>query len=373
MKVKALQCSGINNLELVEFDKPEPQENASVLKIKTCGICGTDLHGIEGKRPVKFPFIPGHEIVATVDSAGKDANKFIRTIGGNDFKPGDRVTINPRIVCGKCYYCTNFPEYQEMCINAITATSQGSGKYPFLFGGWAQYLYVLPGSEIIRLPETLSDELAALIEPFAVAVGCIDRFRKIQDRVSGDAFEIRDTVVVYGIGAIGLFMVAGFFLAGAKKIIAIDTRKEKLELSKEFGATEIIDASSTCQEERLKIIKELTENTGAGVVIESCGVPDVINEGLIALRRGGILFEIGHLLNVGKAGIDPMILCRNELKLLGHYAYPSSQIMLYAACILKRHQLPYEKLLRFIKLEDYSKLFRNLSENLNVIKPAFVM
>ncbi len=113
MEVLALQCSGVNKLELVKFQKPEPSDDCVLLKISMCGICGPDIHGIEGKRTVNFPFIPGHEIVATVDSMGENANKSIKTIGGTEFKVDDRVTINPRIVCGKCYYCQNIPQHQE--------------------------------------------------------------------------------------------------------------------------------------------------------------------------------------------------------------------------------------------------------------------
>lgn len=372
MKVKALQCYAKNKIEIVEFDKPEPEDDSIILKIKYCGICGTDLHGIEGRRPVNFPFIPGHEIVATVDSIGKDACSFIKVIEGNNLQVGDRVTINPRIVCGHCYYCNNLPMFQEMCINAITATSIGSKNFPYLSGGWAEYFYVQPGSEIIKLPEKLSDGNATLIEPYSVAVGCVERYKVIHDWISGDSFEINDPVVIYGAGAIGLLMVAGFHLAGAKDIIAIDIRNNRLDLAKEFGASFIINASETKSDERVKIIRRITRNIGAGVVVEACGIPEIINEGVSALRRGGILFEIGHLFNIGKAKIDPFIICRNEIKILGHYAYPSSQTMLYAAKILEKNTLPYNKLLKFFRLDQYKEVIFGKKTD-NGIKPIFLI
>lgn len=372
MEILALQCTGKNKLELTKFEKPEPKHDSALLKIKLSGICGTDIHGIEGKRSVKFPFIPGHEIVAFVDSFGKDANKYIKLINGSEIKIGDRVTVNPRIVCGKCYYCNNFPMNQEMCINSKTATSIGSSNYPHLFGGWAEYLYLLPGSEIIKLPDNLSDKNATLIEPYTCAVGCVDRYRHIHNWTAGDAFEINDTVVIYGVGAIGMLMVAGFYLAGAKNIIAIDTIKEKLSLAKEFGANYTINVLDTSSNERITIIKELTEGLGAGVVIESCGVTEVINEGISVLKRRGILFEIGHLLDAGEARINPYILCRNEIQILGHYAYPSSLSMLFAAKLLEKNELSYEKLLKFFRLDQYQEvIFDKKTEN--AIKPAFLI
>src|SRR5665811_1483247 len=259
-----------------------------------------------------------------------------------------------------------------MCINSITATSIGSSTYPYLFGGWAEYIYMLPGSEIIKLPEGLSDKNATLIEPYTCAVGCIDRFRSIHSKIAGDAFEINDTAVIYGVGAIGMLMVAGFHLAGAKNIIVIDTVKEKLVLAKEFGAAHTINVSDTDKAERIKIVKELTQNLGAGVVVECCGVPEMVDEGISVLKRRGILFEIGHLLDAGEAGINPYILCRNEIQVLGHYAYPSSQSMLYAARLLERGGLPYGKLLKFFRLDQFKEvIFDRKTEN--AIKPAFLI
>lgn len=372
MEVNALECTGINELKLKKFRKPEPQYDSLLMKIKTCGICGTDSHGIEGKRSINYPFIPGHEIVGVVESFGKDAGKFIKILNADTIKIGDRITINPRIVCGRCYYCQNFPLNQEMCINSITATSIGSKNYPHLFGGWSEYLYVLPGSEIIKLPDSLSDELATLIEPYSCTVGCVDNYERIHDWKAGDSFKINDTVVVYGVGAIGILIIAGFSLAGVEEIIAIDARDDRLQLARQFGARHTLNILSTTRDERIKNIKEITENIGAGVVVEACGVPEIINEEISLLKRGGIFFEIGHLLNSGEAKIDPYIVCRNEIKIIGRYAYPTSQIMLYAAKILEKEDLPYRKLLKFFKLDQYREVIFD-KKGADVIKPAFKM
>lgn len=370
MEVLALQCTGINKLELVKFKKPEPLEDAALLKINLCGICGTDIHSIEGKRNVKIPFIPGHEIVARVESMGKNANKYIKTIGGSALSIGDRVSINPRIVCGKCFYCQNLPQYQELCINVLSPSVIGSSKYPHLFGGWAEYLYVLPGSEIIKLPGNLSDELATLIEPFSCVVGCIDRYMVEHDWRTGDAFSINDAIVVYGTGAMGTLMVAGFHLAGAKKIIVLDINQERLDLAKEFGATYDINVASTNPQERNERIKAFTDGLGAGVVIEACGVPDTISEGIKILRRGGHFFEIGHVLDGVNAMIDPYYICRNEIKVQGYYAYPSSQCLFYASRLLAEYKLPYKKLLQFFNLKQYRDVIFNKKIN-NAIKTVF--
>lgn len=370
MEVTALQCSGVNKLELVKFKKPEPLDDSALLKISLCGICGTDIHAIEGKRNVKIPFIPGHEIVAKVESMGKNANKFIKTIGGSEFVIGDRVSINPRIVCGKCYYCQNFPQNQELCINAISSTTMGSSLYPHLFGGWSEYLYVSPGSEIIKLPENLSDELATLIEPYACAVGCIDRYMNEHCWIAGDSFSINDTIVIYGAGAMGILMTAGFNLAGAKEIIILDINQGRLDMARDFGATYSINMTSTDARQRNEIIKDRTDGLGAGVVIEACGVPDTINEGIRNLRRGGIFYEIGHVSDGVKAVVDPYYICRNEIKVHGYYAYPSSLSLFCAAKLLADYKVPYNKLLQFFDLEQYEDVIFNKRTN-NAVKTVF--
>ena len=360
MEVLALECTGVNKIDLIKFKKQEPSNDAILIKIGLCGICGTDIHGIQGKRSVKYPFIPGHEIVGTIEAMGKNASNSIKNINSNDkLKIGDRITINPRIVCGRCYYCQNLPQYQELCINAITATSIGSSKPPHLFGGWAEYMYILPGSEIIKLPEKLSDEIAVLIEPYACAVGCIGRHLGGYEWISSMTSSINETIVIYGVGAIGMLMLAGFYLAGAKQIIAVDANQKKLELAREFGASNTISVLSTTSDERIKKIKEITNGSGAAVVVEACGVPDAIAEGISVLRRRGRLYELGHLLNAGKVELDPNYICRNEIEIMGNYAYPSSQSMVDAAKLLGSHKLPYEKLIKIFNLDQYRDIVFN--------------
>ena len=371
MEVLALECSGVNKIDLIKFQKQRLSDDAMFIKIDLCGICGTDIHGIEGKRSVKYPFIPGHEIDATIEAMGENANNSIKNINCRDeLKIGDRITINPRIVCGKCYYCQNLSQYQELCINATTATSIGSSKPPHLFGGWAEHMCVLPGSEIIKLPEKLSDELAVLIEPYACAVGCISRhlggYEWIYDRTSS----ISEAVVIYGVGAIGMLMLAGFYLAGAKQIIAIDANQEKLGLAKEFGASHTINVLSTTGDERIKKIKAIIDGPGAAVVVEACGVPDTIAEGISVLRRRGRFYELGHLFNAGKVELDPNHICRNEIEIIGNYAYPSSQSMVDAAGLLDKHELPYERLIKIFKLDQYRDIIFDKKIG-NAVKAVF--
>lgn len=369
--VAAVECIDVSTLRLAEYALPELADDAVLLRVRRAGVCGTDLEGIEGRRSLRYPVIPGHEIVAVVEKIGSRAHRHIRIFGRSALQAGDRVTINPRIVCGSCHYCQHLPGRQEMCLRASTyGSSLGSAEPPHLLGGWAEYLYVLPGSELIKLPDNLSDDVAVLCEPFAVAVGLVDRFQRNHDWVTGDGFGVDRTVVVYGAGTIGILTAAAFALAGARQIVIVDIVDERLAMSKAFGVTHAINSSVAPLQ--AETIQEMTEGLGADIVVEACGVPQVLAQGIGVLRRGGKLFEVGHLADVGMAEIDPHAVCRNEIEIIGHYAYPTSQSLAFAAKLLAAHDFPYEQLLHTIPLQDYTTI---LDDDLRkrTIKIAFAM
>lgn len=354
MSVKAIQAIDVNKVELTNFPRPKVADDAILLKNLYCGICGTDLHGIEGKRTIKFPIIPGHELVSEVAEIGPKALEATKVFGGTDLKVGDKVTINPRIVCGKCYYCQNLPQRPEMCMGARTYNSSiRSNEAPYLFGGWSEYIYILPGSEIIKLPAGIDLEVASLIEPLACSVALIDRYRSTHDWMIGDGFKINRNIVVFGMGAIGLLAATCFHLNGAEKIICIDAVEDKLKLAKKFGADITINVLNTSAEERIDLVKDACDGLGASVVVEACGVSETLGEGVQMLRRGGTLFEVGHLLKSKPALVDPNKICRDEISIVGHYAYPSSNCLAYAAKILMEENLPFKELLGIYPLADY--------------------
>jgi len=367
MSVKAIQAIDVNKVELTRFPRPKVADDAILLKNLYCGICGTDLHGIEGKRTIKFPIIPGHELVSEVAEIGARALETTKVFGGTDLKVGDKVTINPRIVCGKCYYCKNLPQKPEMCAGARTYNSSiRSNEAPHLFGGWSEYMYILPGSEIVKLPDGIDFEVASLIEPLACSVGLMDRYLSSHDWITGDGFRVNSDVVVFGMGAIGLLAAMCFHLNGAHNIICIDAVEEKLELSKNFGADITINVLGTSAEERIDIVKNACDGLGASVVVEACGVSETIGEGVQMLRRGGILFEVGHLLKSTPALVDPNKICRDEISIVGNYAYPSSNCLAYAAKILMEENLPFDDLIKIYPLDDYENALFGKNNNVTV-------
>lgn len=355
----------------MEYQTPDVADDGILLRIVRAGVCGTDLEGIKGHRTLRFPVIPGHEVSAVVEKIGSQALKHTRVIGAETLREGDRVTINPRIVCGRCHYCRQLPGRQEMCLQASTyGSSLGSGRSPHILGGWAEYQYLLPGSEIIVLPEGISDDLAVLTEPFGVAAGLVDRFQHTHEWIAGDGFGMNRTVVVYGAGAIGILAAAAVSLAGASQVVMVDVANERLELSKAFGVTHMINPREVASV--VDAVRDLTGGLGADIVIEACGVPQVIGQGVRLLRRGGTFFEVGHLANVGMAEIDPHYVCHNEIAIQGYYAYPTSQSLAYAAKLLSMEALPYRQLVHTVPLDEFECVF---DEELRraTVKIAFAM
>ena len=150
----------------------------------------------------------------------------------------------------------------------------------------------------------------------------------------------------------------------------VDVDEERLALSRKFGVAPRIQRRRQSTDARGR--PSVRDGLGADVVVEACGVPSVIGQSLALLRRGGTLFEIGHLANVGLAEIDPHAVCRNELSILGHYAYPTSQTLAYAATLLAARAFPYEALLQCIPLDDYAAVLDD-TRRLGPVKLVFVI
>ena len=356
MRVKALEAVGPNQLVLREFPKPVVADDALLLKVICCGVCGTDLANISGRRSISFPVIPGHEVVGVVEEVGARALARMKVFGGN-VEVGDLIAVNPRIECGRCTYCQHLPDHPTMCTGGRSYNSTITSADPsHLFGGWAEYMYILPNSSIAKLPSGIDPEVAALTEPFACAVTVLDRYERERIPARGHALGKNDAAVVYGVGAIGMLMVAGFHLAGAERIVVVDADEDRLQLATRFGATDVIDARTTSPEERVAFVRERTQGLGAGVAVEACGVPEVLGEAVRLLHRGGILYEMGHAAATGPAEIDAHAVCRNEITITGSYAYASTECFVRAGKILHEGALPYEDLVRSWPLEDYREV-----------------
>ncbi|HYB76579.1 MAG TPA: zinc-binding dehydrogenase [Candidatus Bathyarchaeia archaeon] len=306
--------------ELREYPIPEPEPGCVLVKMEVSGICGTDKHtyqgyvGQYGGRPVPFPIIQGHENVGTIAAIGGGAR--CTDFEGIPLQVGDRVVVGPNVSCGECYYCRHdFPYY--CCEKTVDyGNNISAGNPPHLFGGWAQYLYVVPGSFMVRVPDDLPSEIAVLAEIMAVTVG-LDRAKQISAFPS-ESFRFDDSVVVLGTGPLGLCFVMKARMLGAGTIIAVDLSEYRLSFARRLGADHEIDASRTTLAERLARVREWTNSRGADVVVECAGVPGAVPEALEMLRVGGLLVEAGNFSDMGEISINPhRHLCAKNIRILG--------------------------------------------------------
>jgi threonine dehydrogenase-like Zn-dependent dehydrogenase len=310
--------------EIREYPLPDPAPGCVLVKMEVSGICGTDKHTYQGytgqyggsgtPRRVPFPIIQGHENVGTIAAIGGDGR--YTDFEGIPLQVGNRVIVGPNVSCGTCYYCRHdFPYY--CCENTVDyGNNISSGNPPHLFGGWSQYLYVVPGSFMVRVPDDLPSEIAVLTEIMAVTVG-LDRAKQIS-AFPNESFRFDDSVVVLGIGPLGMCFVMKARMLGAGTIIAVDLSGYRLKFARKLGADHVIDASATSEDERLARVRELTHGRGADVVVECAGVPGAVREGLEMLRVGGLLVEAGNFSDMGEISISPhRHLCAKNVRILG--------------------------------------------------------
>jgi threonine dehydrogenase-like Zn-dependent dehydrogenase len=306
--------------EIREYPLPEPAAGCVLIRMEMSGICGTDKHTFQGYtaqyggRQLEFPIIQGHENVGTIAAIGGDGK--CADFEGVALREGDRVVVGANVACGECYYCRHdFPYY---CCEKTTdyGNNLSAKNPPYLFGGWSQYMYVVPGSFLVKVPDDLPSEVAVLTEIFAVSVG-LDRAKQMS-AFPNESFRFDDTVVVLGVGPLGMCFLMKARMLGAGTIIAVDKSEYRLNFAKRLGADYAVNVGTMSKQERLQMVKDLTHGRGADMVIECAGVPEAVPEALEMLRVGGLLVEAGNFSDLGDVPISPhRHICAKNARILG--------------------------------------------------------
>lgn len=370
--VKAAVMVGPGRMEVQNLPYPDHLEpGACIIKMEMSGICGTDKHafkgetllygGTESEQDMVFPSVHGHEnsgIIVEMNGKGSEIE-----YSGKELKIGDRVTNCPNVICGECWYCRNIHAYPYCPNHQGIGMTYYSDRYPYIVGGWSEYMYLPPKAWVYKVPDYLNVELACLSELFVVTA-ILDRAKELST-LGGKGFHFGDTVVIQGAGAVGMMMVAKARLLGAGKIIALDANPMKLVLSKEFGADVGINVTSMTNKELVDAIRAETEGRGADVVVETVGTAEVLRVGLEMLRRGGTYLETGNFVDTGEVSLNAHrhIAAKNVL-LYGnsnhpHDGYYAAMDMMYRY----RKEFPFKKLIthRF-KLEQAEEALKKSYE-----------
>jgi threonine dehydrogenase-like Zn-dependent dehydrogenase len=327
---KAAVLVAPGRLEIQEFPLPRLEDGALLLKMELSGICGTDKHtyrgevlqysgtGAEMRTP--FPIIPGHEnvgVVAEITPLARHRLEF----DGQTLAEGDRLVMCPDVVCGHCHYCRYGAGYL-WCDNMRSyGNSFSSAQPPHLMGGWADYLYIRPDAFVYKVPDGLPPRVAVLAELFACSWS-LDKAKEFY-ALDGEGFQPGGTVVVQGVGPLGLLHVIKARLLGAAQVIAIDLSPYRLALAARCGADVTLDAGRTTAAERRERVLQLTHGLGANVVVECVGRPEVLVEGLEMTMRGGVYLETGNFVDAGSVTLNPHrhLLAKN-VRLLGVSNHP---------------------------------------------------
>jgi len=329
-KVKAAVMTEFKKIEIQNFPYPELREDGAIIKMIMCGICGTDKHLFEGRHPaplfVKFPLILGHENIGIIEDIGNLA-AIKMGVQGDRLKRGDRVTWYAGILCGECYHCRFLPSNHAatLCLNA-----KGYGQNlscveePHLFGGYAEYCYLLPGTWVYKIPDDMPDEVAVLTDVFAATIGV--RKAMMPYPVLKEGFGPGDTAIIVGSGPIGIAAGITARISGAYKVILVGKIKERLKIAEEIGVFDHIvdiDEYPDFWERSLYVLSLTPRNVGADLVVECAGVPEAVPEGLALLRRGGVFVELGNFLDTGNITINPFSdLCFKDVILIGQWSCP---------------------------------------------------
>ena len=353
MKMKAAVLNGVGQkFEIKEIDIASPKNGEVLVKIKASGLCASDLNAIDGKRNlVPFPAVIGHEAAGEVVECGENVT---------NVNVGNHVVLSIVPSCGTCEYCRK--GNPNFCTTAGNAMGEGGlfdGTSRLSLNGeklnqfltvssFAEYA-VVPATGLVKIPEDMPLDRAALIScAVLTGYGSVVNTAKVKKD---------STVAVFGCGGVGLNIIQGAKIAGAKRIFAIDVTKEKLNLAKKLGATDLVNSR---QSDPVKEIKEIT--SGVDFVFEALGREETIQQAWKTVGPFGQLTLVGLMKHGASLTIDagPFV---NEQSIKGCY-FGSSNIQQDVPILVDKYlagELKLDELIsRRIKLEELNDAFNQL-------------
>jgi L-iditol 2-dehydrogenase len=313
-------------LSIERFPESPPPRDGAVLHPTHCGVCGTDPHMYSGHLAVPMPLVMGHEFSGILKGWGPDFPA--RDVYGQDLKPGDAVAVGTTLSCGTCYYCRFVPQRENLCQNVnIYGITLGSEDAPHVRGAYSELMYLFPQTWLFKLPSNVSLKMAALSDPIACGTRALERAFGPGLPWAGEGMGLGKSVVVQGLGPIGIVTGAAARAMGASPVIGIDRIPMRMDMAKRFGFDEILSLEDLPDlEDRVAAVRSMTRGLGADIVVEVVGLPVAFAESLRLVRKGGRIVEFGHFTDNGTMALNPQQIVNLDVDILGSYAYPNSQI-----------------------------------------------
>lgn len=287
--MKALLLKQYMDLEFTEMPEPVFGDEDVLVRVRACGICGSDIHGMDGSSGRRIPpLIMGHEASGVIEATGAKVSRW---------KPGDRVTFDSMVSCGKCHFCRRGEI--NLC-DARQVLGVSTGEYR-RHGAFAEFVTV-PQHILYALPDNVSFEHAAMVEPVSVAVHALEV----------TPVQMGDTAVVVGAGMIGLLTIQAARVAGASRVFAIDLDDAKLALAKTLGADEGFNPKSC---DPVKEVLDRTGGRGADIALEAVGATEPVKTAIAVTRKGGTVTLIGNI--TPKIELNLQSVVTREIRLQG--------------------------------------------------------
>ena len=263
--MQAAVFHGPRDIRLTDMADPEPRAGEVLVKVQRAGICGSDLNRFHlGSHPWPPGFIMGHEFCGEIAGLGADVQQW---------QVGQQIVVEPTIYCGTCLYCQQ--GYHNRCVDFVKRGITGSGTN----GGFAEYVCV-PAYQPHTRPAALTPELGTMVEPTAVSVHGWNLAGADQP----------DSVVIVGIGNIGLLAILVAKAKGARDIIAVGKYAPRIELAQTYGASLVLAPDDPRLHER---ILERTDGLGAELVLEAAGAPSSLRTAVDVARKGAKIVVLG--------------------------------------------------------------------------------
>jgi threonine dehydrogenase-like Zn-dependent dehydrogenase len=352
-------------LKIESASVPPPGAGAIVARVDLAGVCGTDVHLHHGQLPIPLPVVLGHEGVGRVSGLGQGVSA---DFSGNPLREGDAIAWSSNIPCGTCFWCVVAGERTLCESRKVYGVNQRFDEFPRLSGGWAEVIYLQPGSAVFRLADHLAPE-------HVIALGCAGP-TAVHGVIEVAGITAGDTVVVQGSGPVGVASAMYAHLAGAAHVILVGGPAGRLRLAREIGVGdthvdifEIPDA-----DERVRIVRDATPGgRGADVVLECAGVPEAVAEGWEMARRGGTFLALGQYTDRGPVPLNPHVVTRKQLRIVGSWGFAEKHYLGHIRALPQladRFDLP--RLITRYELEDAGRALDDMGAG-RVMKPVLDM
>ncbi len=279
------------SLEVRDIPLPQPEPGSALLKVEFSEVCGTDVHLRDGRlAAVPYPIIPGHVSVGVLETV----RGAMCDIEGRPFQEGDRVTfLDVHRTCQKCWYCLVAKASTRCPHRKVYGITYGLDDG--LTGGWAEYVYLKPGTRCIRLDGVPSELYMAGGCSLPTALHAVER----ADIMFGDS------VLVLGAGPVGLSAIAFSTLRGARRVLCIGAPDERLSYARKMGASDVLNFTERSEPERLEWVLGQTHGRGADVTIECTGAPEAVAQAMRFTRDAGTVVVVGQYTNHGEVEFNP--------------------------------------------------------------------